>query len=99
MQQTGAVDTDSFGSRLMPQVNETSQTVLVNAHCNSIESQLAHSIFSKAIPLVHVGNEKTNHELKVSDVAASLLSKRTSNKIAVVAIFGDFNSGKSFLLN
>ena len=54
---------------------------------------------SKAVPLVLVGNESENYRLQVSDIAVKLLSKRTSNKVAVVSIFGESNSGKSFLLN
>ena len=37
--------------------------------------------------------------MKVSDIAVKLLQRRTSNKVAVVSIFGECNSGKSFLLN
>ena len=44
-------------------------------------------------------SENDDNEMKVSDIAASLLSRRSSNKVAVVSIFGEFNSGKSFLLN
>ena len=73
--------------------------MIVNQQCNSNESQLANSMSNRAIPLVHVGSERDNFQLSVSDIAASLLSKRTSNKIAVVSIFGDCNTGKSFLLN
>lgn len=53
---------------------------------------------SKAIPLVLV-NESDNYSMKVSDIAVNLLSKRSSNKVAVVSIFGECNSGKSYLLN
>ena len=44
-------------------------------------------------------NESDNFSMKVSDIAVKLLSKRTSNKVAVVSIFGECGGGKSYLLN
>lgn len=53
---------------------------------------------NKAIPLVFV-DESDGVTLRVSELATKLFSKRSSAKIAVVSIFGDVNSGKSYLLN
>lgn len=79
----------------MQQVNDTVETVLVNHQCNSNESQLASSMSNKAVPLIHIGTEKDSYQLQVSDIAVKLLSKRTSNKVAVVSIFGECGTGKS----
>ena len=70
----------------------------MNHHVNSNESQLAYTSSNKAIPLILI-NENDNHEMQVSEIAIKLLSRRTSNKVAVVSIFGECNTGKSFLLN
>lgn len=53
---------------------------------------------NKAIPLVFV-DESDGVTLRVSELASKLFSRRSSAKIAVVSIFGDVNSGKSYLLN
>ena len=54
----------------------------------------------KAIPLLCVvGSQSDNYQFQVSDAAVKMLSKRTSNKVAVVSIFGECGTGKSSLLN
>ena len=63
---------------------------------NESRQHLGQNLSNKAIPLLLVDD---NGGMKVSDIAEKLLSKRTSNKVAVVSIFGECASGKSYLLN
>ena len=73
------------------EVDESSSTMRMNMV--SSRSQVP----VKAIPLVTLND--TTGNFTVNENAAKILQKRTSNKIAVVSIFGTAKSGKSFLLN
>ena len=79
------------------EMNESVATVVVNPTSDDQHSSFA----NKAIPLVLATTTAngTDCTLQVSDIAAKLLQRRTSNKVAVVSIFGEAGTGKSFLLN
>lgn len=74
------------------EVEESSSTMRMG-----MVSNRSHVNTQKAIPLVTLNDITGN--FSVNENAAKILEKRTSNKIAVVSIFGTARSGKSFLLN
>ena len=65
---------------------------------DDLEERQSHFSEPKAIPFVTVSDE-SNGELEISTEAMELLDGMQHRKVAVIAICGTTNTGKSFLAN
>ena len=83
-------ETSRGGSSRISQDKASSLIDMISAQSQSNQN-------TQALPLVTI-NETTG-AFMVNESAVQILSRRTSNKIAIVSVFGPTGSGKSSFLN